>query len=237
MTTQEIEAMLKTRLKPFLKDPAITVSLAQSRGVQQVRGEHLVRPDGTVSLGNYGSVYVAGLTLPQVKAAIEQHLSKYLLKPEVSVDVFAYNSKYYYVITDFAGSGEQVVRLPSTGNETVLDAISMIGGLSAVSSKNLWVARPAPAGSSCGDQILPIDWRGITRRGQTKINYQVLPGDRVFVMSQPLTKLDNSIARATAPLERLLGTTLFGYTTVRTLETGGQFGLGGQSSTTVNVAR
>ena len=47
------------------------------------------------------------------------------------------NSKVYYIITDGAGSGEQVFRFPVTGSETVLDAISQIGGLPPVSSKGL----------------------------------------------------------------------------------------------------
>ncbi len=225
LTLPEIEKVIAARLSKFIKEPAVTVSLAQSRGVQAIRGEHLVRPDGTVSLGSYGSVYVAGMTLAQVKAAIEAHLSRFLYKPEVSVDVYAYNSKYYYVITDFAGSGEQVVRLPSTGNETVLDAISMIGGLSPVSSKRIWIARPAPSG--CGDQILPVDWKGITRRGSTRTNYQILPGDRVFVMSQPLAKLDTTMARVLNPVERALGVTLLGETTVRAFQGNGIFGNNG----------
>lgn len=219
MTAQEVEKALSKHLKAFLKDPVVSVSLAQSKGVQQIRGEHLVRPDGTVGLGSYGSVYVAGMTLPQVKAAIEQALSQKLLRPEVSVDVGAFNSKFYYIITDFAGNGEQVVRLPITGNETVLDGISQIGGLSAVSSKKVWIARPAPAGST-QDQILPVDWKGITRRGHSRTNYQILPGDRVFVMANPLNKLDTQMARVLTPIERAFGATLLGYTTVRTLETG-----------------
>lgn len=235
MTVTEIEKMLRKRLEQFLKEPGVTVSLAQSRGVQQIRGEHIVRPDGTISLGLYGSVYVAGMSLLQVKQAIEQHLSKFLYKPEVSVDVYAYNSKYYYVITDFAGSGEQVVRLPSTGNETVLDAISLVGGLSAVSTKRIWIARPAP--NNCGDQILPVDWKGITRRGNTRTNYQVLPGDRVFVMSQPLTALDTAMARALSPVQRALGVALLGVTVGQTVNGNGAFGNGGGTTNNVNVVR
>jgi len=243
LTVTEIEKLVVERLKKTLKpeEAIATVSLAQSRGVQQIRGEHLVQPDGTVSLGLYGSVYVAGMSKPQIKQAIEAHLGRFIYRPEVSVDVSAFNSKYYYVITDFAGNGEQVVRIPSTGNETVLDAISFIGGLSSSSSKRIWVARPAPAGT--GDQILPVDWRGITRRGTTSTNYQILPGDRVFVMGAPLAKVDTTLGRVTAPLERVLGTTLFGYTTARTIQTGG-LGLGGiggvgtgVAPTVVNVAR
>jgi len=231
LTALEAEKVIAKQLQKIgLKDTTVSVSLAQSKGVQQIRGEHLIRPDGTVGLGNYGSVFVAGMTLPQVKCAIEQHLSKTLLKPEVSVDVAAFNSKFYYVITDLAGYGEQVIKLPATGNETVLDAIANIGGLSPVSTKKLWISRPAPPGE-CIDQILPVDWKGITRRGHTRTNYQILPGDRVFVMGQPFTKLDANMARVLAPVERVLGTTLLGSSTVFSLQNGG-LGFGGS---TVNV--
>ncbi len=232
LTVPEIEKLLVARLKTVLKAEAATatVSLAQSKGIQQVRGDHLVQPDGTVSLGLYGSVYVAGMSKPQVKQAIEAHLSRFIYRPEVSVDVAAYNSKFYYVITDFAGSGEQVQRIPSTGNETVLDAMSLIGGLSPVSSKNIWVARPAPAGT--GDQILPVDWRGITRRGLTSTNYQILPGDRIFVMGSPAIRADSAISRVTNPLQRVLGPALL----FRSLNNGG-FGFGGGGTTNVNVTR
>jgi polysaccharide export outer membrane protein len=233
LTTPEIERLLARHLKAFFKpgeDLKVMVSLAQSRGAQVIRGEHLVRPDGTVSLGTYGKVYVAGLTVEQTKQKIEAQLSKTLYKPEVDVDVYAYNSKFYYVITDFAGSGEQVAKLPCTGNETVLDAIANIGGLSAVSTKHLWVARPAPAGSV--DQILPVDWKGITRRGHTRTNYQLLPGDRLFVMSQPLTEADTRLGRALNPIERFMGASLLGFTTFKTFETSGAYGFGGNGTTT-----
>jgi len=230
LTPQEAEKAISKQLSRRLQNPAVAVSVAQSKGVQQIRGEHLIRPDGTVGLGTYGSVYVAGMTLPQVKACIEQHLSQFLLKPEVSVDVASFNSKWYYIITDFAGSGENVVRLPATGNETVLDAISQIGGLSSVSSKKLWIARPAPPGAGV-DQILPVDWKGITRRGQTRTNYQILPGDRVFVMSQPMTKFDTQLARSLQPAERLFGATLLGSSTIFTIKNQG-FGFGTAAAST-----
>lgn len=213
LTAEEAQKSIETKVRQFAPKAVVTVSLSQSRGVQQIAGQHIVRPDGTISLGSYGSVYVAGMSLLQAKQAIESHLSKYLYKPEVSVDVYSYNSKFYYVITDFAGSGEQVVRLPHTGNETVLDAVSLIGGLSAVSSKKIWVARPAP--TECGnDQILPVDWCGITRKGQVKTNYQIMPLDRIYILSQPLTKFDTYMGRVLAPIQRTLGVALLTGSTI-----------------------
>jgi polysaccharide export outer membrane protein len=210
---EEARAAIEKHLKTILKEPKVSVSLAQSRAMQQIRGTHLVRPDGTISLGVYGSVYLAGQTLEQAKAIIEAHLGQFLLKPEIAIDVYAYNSKAFYVIMDGAGYGEQVHRLPITGNETVLDAISQLNGLPNVSSKKMWVARPT-AGQGCHDQILPVDWRSITMCGSTATNYQLFPGDRLYVQSDCLICTDNWVAKILSPIERVLGVTLLGQQTI-----------------------
>jgi polysaccharide export outer membrane protein len=202
-----IEAHLKTILRPGYQ---VTVTPSETRGRQQISGLHLVRQDGRVSLGTYGAVAVTGLTLEQAKAVIELHLSKFLLRPEVSVDVAGFNSKVYYVITDGAGFGEGVYRQPITGNETVLDAVSAIYGLPAVASKKrIWIARPTPGRPGC-DQVLPVDWLAITKCGKTETNYQVFPGDRVYVEAKPALTFDNYLAMILAPVERVMGVYLLG---------------------------
>ena len=217
-----------------IADPQVSLSLPNPQAPQPVAGEHLVRPDGTVSLGIYGAVPVAGMTLPEVRGAVQAALSRYLANPEVNVDVLAYNSQVVYVITDGGGFGESIARLPVTGNETVLDAVAAIDGLSQVSSKNIWVARPAPAhlaadpcGEPCG-QVMPVDWRAITREGLTATNYQLLPGDRVYIQADHLTASGNFLNKLFAPYERILGVTLLTNGAVRSLEGNGVGGgLGG----------
>jgi polysaccharide biosynthesis/export protein len=208
---KESEKFLK---KAGLKDPQTSISLEETRGTQLIRGEHLVRPDGSVNLGLYGRVLVAGMTQESAKAAIEEQLSKYFLKPTISLDIGGFNSSVYYVIFDGGGNGEQVIRLPYTGSETVLDAIGQVSGLPAVASKNrAWLARPKP--NDAEEEILPIDWCGITQRGKTMTNYQIYPGDRVYVAAQPMVKVDTFLAKTLAPVERVLGITLLGSSTVR----------------------
>jgi polysaccharide export outer membrane protein len=217
MTLEEAKEAIERHLRVNFKDPQAAVALGQSRGLQQIRGEHLVRPDGTVNLGTYGNVYVAGRTLPEAKALIEAHLTQFLSDPEISIDVAGYNSKVYYVITDGGGLGESVIRLPITGNETVLDAISQVNGLPPVASKKrIWIARPAPS-QMCCEQILAVDWKAITQKGLTATNYQLLPGDRLYVHSHTLVALDVAMSRIIAPFERLSGAIFLGSGVVRTL--------------------
>jgi hypothetical protein len=211
LTTEQARVAIENALRVVLKNPRAVVSLAQVRGLTQVvRGEHLVRPDGTLGLGTYGSVYVAGMTLKQIRCAIEKQLLCSGVRAEISVDVLGFNSKVYYVIFDGAGYGQQIYRLPVTGNETVLDALATVNGLPAVSSKNrIWIARPAPCDSPC-DQILPVDWKAITAGGSTCTNYQLFPGDRIYVKADPFITFDNVLAKVTAPIERVLGLVLLG---------------------------
>lgn len=229
MTLDEARAAIEKHLKQFIKNPQTSVSLAQTRAQQQVQGPHLVRPDGTVGLGIYGSVYVTGMTLAEAKQAIEEHLSQYLYRPEISLDVVAYNSKVIYVITDLGGNGETVVRLPVTGNETVLDAVGNIGGLSVVSSRHrIWIARPAPDDAGT-QQIIPINWNAIARGAATATNYQLLPGDRLYVQAAPMISAGTYLDRLIAPFERVMGFTLLGTNVVRILGSnqGGFGGFGG----------
>src|SRR5262245_20350870 len=92
MTLEQAREAIEAHLSKLLDQPVVTVTLGQSRGLQQVRGEHLVRPDGTVGLGTYGSVQVAGLSMPEAKLVIEAHLAQFLTNPEITLDVGGYNS-------------------------------------------------------------------------------------------------------------------------------------------------
>jgi protein involved in polysaccharide export with SLBB domain len=216
MTEDEATEAIIDKLKAEFEEPSISVQLFQSSGLQPITGEHLVSPDGTVNLGTYGLTYVAGMTIEEAQAAINKQLAKMLDNPQVSLSVFAYNSKMYYVITEGAGLGDLAARFPITGNETVLDAITQIGGTSRMSSSNIWIARPAPGGIGC-DEILPVNWKEITKGGGTATNYQVLPGDRIFIAENKMIALDSAITQAIGPFERIFGFTLLGTQTVQTI--------------------
>ena len=228
MTVPEVRAEILRHLSGIIKEPRVFVALGQSRAMQQIRGQHLVTPDGKVRLGLYGSVIVAGMTVPQARAAIENHLSAYLQNPEISVDVLAYNSKVYYVILDGGGNGQQIVRLPITGSDTVLDAMAQVGGLTAVSSTHkIWLARPTAPGSDC-DQILPVDWGNIIKRGRTETNYQLLPGDRIYVAANPVVTVDTYLSQVLAPFERVFGILLLKNAVINSYKNlGAGVGIGG----------
>jgi len=190
-------------------DIGVSVELLYPSGLQPIAGEHVVGADGRIILGMYGSVHVTGLTLPEAKEAIEFQLSKYLEAPEVAVDIFSYNSKCYYVEIQGAGFGDKVLKVPYTGNDTVLDAISEVNGLDRVSSKTVWIARPSPM---CHNEhnILVVDWQGITANACYQTNYQLMPYDRGFVAEDKMVAFDTKLSKIIAPFERIIGFSLLG---------------------------
>lgn len=212
LSVPEAEQAITQHLRSYLQAPDVSLTLAQMAASQQIIGQFLVGPDGTVTLGNYGSVPVVGKTIAQAKQDIEAHLGQFLDDPVISLNVFGYNSKVYYIILQGAGLGDAVYRFPITGNETVLDALAQINGTEEVSSRKIWVARPTCDPGNV--QVLPVDWCAITEEGVTCTNYQILPGDRVFIAEDHLVAFDTYLAKFLSPFERIFGFSILGADTV-----------------------
>lgn len=56
----------------------LLVEVLEALQGRPIQGERLVQPDGTISLGFYGRLYVSGLTLDQIKIKLLIHLRQYL---------------------------------------------------------------------------------------------------------------------------------------------------------------
>ena len=105
---------------------------------QPVRGQHLVQPDGTIGLGIFGSVYVAGMSLEETRQAIARKLDERIKRvdgkvPHVAVDMLAYNSQCYYIMTEGKGLGDEFRQ----SIENALDRISRAPELHAVILKGV----------------------------------------------------------------------------------------------------
>jgi len=221
MTLEEVRQAIEKRLQENFRNPEVMVQWAQVTAAPPVNGQYAVGPDGTVNLRQYGTVHVAGKTVTEARVAIQEHLKQFLDSPEVAVEVIAYQSKVYYVITQGAEMGDNVHRFLVTGNETVLDAIAQVNGLSQLSSTKIWVARPAPAGFGC-QQILPVDWQAISAGGETATNYQLMPGDRIYIAADKMLTASNFLGKVISPVERIAGSLGLVNSTIRGYETMGR---------------
>ena len=141
--------------------------------------DQIILADGTVDLGGFGRIQVAGLTLEDSEQAIEQRLVAMEAEP-AQVNVRLVESVHrYYVLGEVQSPGAY----PLVGYETVLDGILQAGGLTDRASPcKILLARPT---NPCDGRVtLPVCYREITQLGNTTTNYQLRPGDRIFVSSR-----------------------------------------------------
>jgi polysaccharide biosynthesis/export protein len=143
-------------------------------------GDQAVLPDGTITLGRYGRIVIAGKTLDEIEAAVREQLEA---KTKESVGVAArlvgHQSKVYYVLGEVNAPGA----FTFNGRETVLDAIMAAGGLTdRASRENVTLSRPTSP-DSCR-VVLPICYNEIVQIGDTTTNYQIGAGDRIYVPSK-----------------------------------------------------
>jgi hypothetical protein len=179
------------KLPNYVIDPPDILSVVvRSEGADEavlksLNGERLVQSDGSLNLSDeLGSVQVGGLTLGELPAHIQDCLQSEIPDAQVSVTVFAQNSKVYYIITEGNDEGDSVMRNPVLGGETVHDALALLPEVDW-SQKNVWIARPTPRDGGYSDEILAVNAAEVADGSDTSTNYSLEPGDRIFVVSQP----------------------------------------------------
>jgi protein involved in polysaccharide export with SLBB domain len=174
----------KQVLPPFIVEPGDVLLVIASDLDSPVRfpGDQPVMPDGTINLGRYGRVQVAGKTVEEiqniVRAAVQPQLEGKTLGA-ISVRLMTRVSKVYYVLGEVNAPGSY----PLSGRETVLDGLMAAGGLTdRASGTHIILSRPSHP-DSCRT-VLPVCYRQIVQLGDTTTNYQLAPGDRIFVASK-----------------------------------------------------
>jgi polysaccharide export outer membrane protein len=144
----------------------------------RIPADQPVLPDGTINLGKYGMMQVFGRTVVEIQDMVNTTV-KAQTKGDVgfiSVRLVGRQSKVIYVLGEVNAPGAFVLN----GRETVLDALMLAGGITdRASPDNIILSRPSHP-NDCRT-VLPVCYRQIVQLGDTTTNWQLAPGDRVFV--------------------------------------------------------
>lgn len=177
--------LARTVLPDYYIEPGDTLLVEPASLDSPVRfpTDQTVLADGTIDLGRYGRIIVAGRTVEQVEQLVAEVVEKAEGEPvdHINVRLISPQGAVYYVLGEVNAPGS----FPLIGRETVLDAILAAGGLnSRASTCEIILSRPTPP-EGCR-VVLPICYRQITQLGDTTTNYQILPGDRIYVATRSL---------------------------------------------------
>lgn len=146
------------------------------------RSEVTVGPDGKIYYHLLPGLNVAGLTLRETRARIENGLKAYVRgEPQVSVTLRQIQSKHVWIM----GRVGQPGIYPLTGPTSLLEALALAGGTSQSDSlttteeladlRHSFVVREG--------EMLPVDFQRLLREGDTRHNIYLRPGDFIFVPS------------------------------------------------------
>ncbi len=152
-------------------------------------GDQPVLPDGSIELGRYGRLVAAGSTVEEVEREVQrlidqEHQDDKSVEADqarISVRLIQPESKVYYVLGEVNSPGA----FPLIGRETVLDAIIQAGGLGGRANQHA-IILSRPTGPSSCRVVLPVCYQQIVQLADSTTNYQIRPGDRIFVPSLTL---------------------------------------------------
>jgi protein involved in polysaccharide export with SLBB domain len=203
----------------------LLVEVLEALPGRPISGERLVRPDGSISLGFYGDIPVAGLTIPEIKEKVVLHLRKFLndetlglieiglnsgepirdpktnkikeLPPRETDRVFIDVTGYNSAWIYLEGELNTPGQISYTGGDDVLDLISHAGGLLPSADRTkIRLVRSFPKGSPA--RILPVDYEEIMFGTDASTNYPTLPNDRLVVPRDP-SYVPESVSDAERP--------------------------------------
>jgi polysaccharide export outer membrane protein len=178
--------LAKNWIADYIVEPGDGLLIAPTDLDSKVRlpADQTVLPDGSVDLGKYGKLIAAGKNTTQIETEIMEVVRRKekALKEEeigfIDVRLVSRQSKVYYVMGEVTSPG----KYPLQGSETILDGILTAGGLTDRSSwRDIILVRPT---SDDPGQVLRINYGDIVRLGAAATNYQLQPGDRIYIGSR-----------------------------------------------------
>lgn len=187
--------LTKTVPPSYVLEPGDTVLVEPLRFDSPLRfpADQEIQPDGTIDLGKYGRMVIAGKRIEEVEACVQEIVNADpeiiealrdadLAGPElVNVRLIDPQASVFYVL----GAVNSPGAYPYRGRETVLDAVLAAGDLADNARRcEIILARPTPVGEC--RTVLPVCWDNIVQLGDTTTNYQLMPGDRIFVPANGL---------------------------------------------------
>ena len=146
---------------------------------QDMQGEVLVLPDGTISFPLAGHMAAAGRTAEEVEGVIAERLQKYIPDAVVTVSVLNLTGNKIYVIGAVNRPGEFQVGRPVD----VMQALSLAGGLTPFAGEGSIRVLRRENGE---DIVLPFDYSEVKKGRQLEMNVPLKSGDVVVVSGQSL---------------------------------------------------
>ena len=169
---------------------AIVVDGSPVWGTRQAVGA-----DGRIDLKGHGRVRVEGRSLEQIAVQLAEEIGD---SPcAVQVGVAEYRSQQLFLFGQVVGWQRSV---PYQGQETVLDLLQRVGGITpGAEPRDVYVVRAHIAEAS-RPEVYHVDWHAIVVGHDQKTNLRLLPNDQIYVGETRQARIERAIPPWFRPL-------------------------------------
>lgn len=146
----------------------------------------IVRPDGKVSFPLVGEIDAKGMTVNQFTDVLRSGLARYIVNPDVAVNITKLGSVRVYVFGEVNRPG--VYQLEKT--HRVIDAIGAASGFNwDTAKKKIFLIRPDQP-----KNLIPINLNHMLETGDMTQNYEMNEGDLLYLTRNSRISFSRDIA-------------------------------------------
>jgi len=158
-------------------------------------GRHEIGPDGRIDLGEYGRLHIEGRTTPEIVKLVAEETGA---SPEcVQVRVSEFRSQHVLLFGEVIGWQRSV---PYRGQETVLDLLQRMGGITpGAEPRDVYVLRPH-LGDNQRPEAYHVDLHAIVLKHDHQTNIRLLPFDQVYVGETRRAQIEKALPPWLRPL-------------------------------------
>ena len=167
-----------------------------SKRVRELNGHReTIRPDGKITLPLMGSVFVAGRTVEEVSAELEELAKDFYEDADVTMQIIGFYSKKIYVFGEVGIPGPYAY----DGANTVLETLASAQPTRLADPSRIQVLRPNKDESLV--RRMTIDLDKMVKEGDTALDAVLEEGDIVYVPANALATVGLALQQLLLPLQ------------------------------------
>lgn len=161
----------------IMRDDVLNLSFPISPEMNQMV---TVQPDGYITLLSIGSLFVQGMTVPELTDALTKAYSKILHDPLIEVDLKDFQKPFFVVTGQVSKPGQYDLRYDTT----VSEAIAISGGLLPTAKTQLLIYHRVSPGWM---EVKKYNLKDFLNGKNVNEDAEVKPGDMIFIPEKAIT--------------------------------------------------
>jgi protein involved in polysaccharide export with SLBB domain/capsular polysaccharide biosynthesis protein len=161
--------------------PGDVLNLGLYGAPELARAEVSIGPDGRVSYLEAQDVRAEGLTIDELRAALDKELANYRRAPRTMITPIAFRSKRYYILGKVMTKGVYTLDRPMTVLEAIARAHGLENGL--VDRNVVDLADFQKSFLARGGKRYPLNFEKLFQEGDLSQNIPIEPGDYIYFPS------------------------------------------------------